>query len=200
VTRRLLGAALAFAAVPLSAGATLKEIQSMMVKPDVLCGRFEQSKRLVGIKQPITSSGRFCAVADKGVLWRTLQPFPNTVRVTRDEIVQLQDGRVKSRVASNQEPAVGAINEVVFALLAGDLSRLEAWFDIAASVQKDAWSVTLKARDRAWAEAIAGVVVSGGLYVDGITIKEASGDRTRIVFSAIQTGATALSEDEARLF
>jgi hypothetical protein len=95
--RRLLACSLALALLPLLGAAPVAEIQSMLAKPRVLCGRFNQSKRLVGLKKPLSSSGRFCVVADKGVLWRTLQPFPNTLRLTRDEIVQMQGGRVAMR-------------------------------------------------------------------------------------------------------
>jgi hypothetical protein len=85
---------IALAATPLWAGAPVAKIQSMLAQPKVLCGHFNQSKQLTGLKKPMVSNGRFCVVADKGVLWRTLQPFPNTVRLTRDEIVHLQGDRV----------------------------------------------------------------------------------------------------------
>ena len=79
----------AIAAMALLGAAPVAQIQSILAKPKTLCGRFEQSKQLVGLKKPVASNGRFCVVADKGVLWRTLQPFPNTLKLTRDEIVQL---------------------------------------------------------------------------------------------------------------
>ncbi len=78
----------------------------MLAKPKVLCGRFDQNKQLVGLKKPVTSNGRFCVVADKGVLWRTLQPFPNTLRLTRDEIVQIRGERVACGSTPSKEPTV----------------------------------------------------------------------------------------------
>ncbi|HEY2988854.1 MAG TPA: outer membrane lipoprotein carrier protein LolA, partial [Candidatus Binatia bacterium] len=65
------------------AAAPVAQIQSMIARPKVLCGRFDQTKELVGLKKPLASNGRFCVVADKGVLWRSLQPFPSTLRLTR---------------------------------------------------------------------------------------------------------------------
>jgi hypothetical protein len=38
------------------------------------------------------------------------------------------------------------------------------------------------------------------VYVQQVTISEASGDRTTIVFTAIETGEAAMSADEAALF
>ncbi len=198
--RQLLACCFAFALMPLLGAAPVAKIQSMIARPKVLCGRFDQSKQLVGLKKPITSNGRFCVVADKGVLWRSLQPFPNTLRLTRDEIVQLQGDRVAMRLDAKQEPTVRIINSVLFAVLAGDLSHLETLFEVDGNIHDNSWSVTLKAREPALARVIGSIALDGGVYVKNVTIGEASGDRTSIVFSAIQTGDAAMSADEAALF
>ena len=189
-----------FAAMPLRAAAPVAEIQSMLAKPKVLCGRFDQNKQLTGLKKPMLSNGRFCVVADKGVLWRTVQPFPNTVRLTRDEIVQLQGDRVAMRLDAKQEPAVRMINSVLFALLAGDLNQVGKLFEVDGAIHENSWRVTLKARDPALARVISAVALEGGEHVKSITISETSGDRTSIVFSKIQVGDGAMSIDEAALF
>ena len=155
------------------AAAPVAEIQSMLAKPKVLCGRFDQRKQLAGLKKPLASNGRFCVVADKGVLWRTLQPFPNTLRLTRDEIVQLQGERVAMRLDAKQEPAVRMINSVLFALLAGDLGQIEKLFEVDGAIHDNSWSVTLKAREPALAKAISSIALDGGAYVKNITISEA---------------------------
>jgi len=190
----------AFAVTPTRGGAPVATIQSMLAKPKILCGHFDQSKQLMGLKKPMVSSGRFCVVAEKGVLWRTVRPFPNTLRLTRDEIVQLQGDRVTMRLDAKQEPAVRMINSVLFALLAGDLEPIENLFEVDGKINDNNWSVTLKAREPAVAKVISGVALDGGAYVKNITLNEASGDRTRIMFSKIETGDAAMSVDEAALF
>jgi hypothetical protein len=187
-------------ATPLWAEAPVAKIQSMLAQAKVLCGHFDQSKQLIGLKRPMISNGRFCVIADKGVLWRTLQPFPNTVRLTRDEIVQLQGDRVAMRLDAKQEPALRMINSVLFALLAGDLGQIEKWFLVEGGIHDYGWSVTLKAREPALAKAVARVMLDGDTYVKSITISETSGDRTSIVFSKIETGDAAINVDEAALF
>ena len=198
--KALWAGSLMLAALALVAAAPVAKIQSILAKPKILCGRFEQSKQLVGLKKPVNSNGRFCVVADKGVLWRTLRPFPNTLKLTRDEIVQLRGERVALRLDAKQEPVVRMINSVLFALLAGDLEQLEKLFEIDGVAQDKSWSVTLKAREPGLAKAIGSIALDGGVYVKNIVISEASGDRTDIVFSAIQTGDGAMSADEAALF
>jgi Outer membrane lipoprotein carrier protein LolA-like len=184
----------AFAAAPVT------KIQSMIARPKVLCGRFDQQKQLVGLKKPIVANGRFCVVADRGVLWRTLQPFPNTLRLTREEIVQFREDRVAMRLDAKQEPAVRMINGVLFAVLAGDLSQLQALFEIDGNIQGNSWSVAVKARDPSIAKVISSIALQGDAYVKGVVLMEANGDRTAITFSSIETGDVAMSPDEAALF
>jgi hypothetical protein len=191
---------LAAACALLLGAAPVTKIQSMLAKAEVLCGRFDQSKQLVGLKRPVTSNGRFCVVAGKGVLWRSLQPFPATLRLTRDEIVQLRGERVAMRLDATKEPKVQMINSLLFALLAGDISQLENFFTVQSAITGGSWSVKLKAREPGLAMVIGSIALEGDMYVKKVTIGESSGDRTDIVFSAIQTGEGAMSADEAALF
>jgi len=197
---RTLAGCLSLIAWPLLGAAPVADIQAILAKPKVLCGRFDQTKRLAGLKNPLRSSGRFCVVADKGVLWRSLQPFANTLRLTRDEIVQWQGERVTQRLNAQQEPTLRLINSLLFAVLAGDFGQLEKHFDVDGVVRDGTWNVKLKARDSGVAKVIGAIALEGGAYVKNITIDEATGDRTHIVFSAIQTGDHAMSSDEAALF
>lgn len=199
--KKLMMAVLLFAAATCTqAAAPVAKIQSMLAKPDVLCGRFDQSKQLAGMKKPLLSNGRFCVVKGKGVLWRTLKPFPNTLRLTRDEIVHLQGDRVAMRMDARSEPVVRTINSVLFSLLGGDLAQLDKLFEVDGTAEKDSWQVALKAREPALAKAIGAVNLEGGAYVKRIEMNEASGDKTSIVFSAMQAGEGAMTPEEAAQF
>lgn len=193
-------AALWLVLAPAQAAAPVAKIEAMLARPQQLCGRFDQSKQLAGMKKPLASNGRFCVVAGKGVLWRTLQPFPNTLRLTRDEIVHFQGERVAMRLDAKTEPVVKMINSVLFSLLAGDLAQLDTLFEVDGSIDGNSWQVALKARQPALAKAIGSIRLDGGAFVKNISISEASGDRTSIVFSAIETGPAAITAQEAALF
>lgn len=182
------------------AAAPIVKIQNMLAKPATMCGRFDQSKQLNGMKKPLLSNGRFCVVTAKGVLWRTLQPFPNSLRLTRDEIVHFQGDRVAMRLDAKQEPTVRMINSVLFSLLSGDLAQLDTMFEVAGDIDANSWHVALKAREPALAKAIGAITLDGGAYVKNISIVEASGDSTHIVFSAIRAGEAAILPEEAALF
>jgi hypothetical protein len=187
-------------AVGAQAAAPVARIQAMLARPAVLCGRFEQNKQLAGMKKPLLSSGRFCVVAGKGVLWHTLRPFDSTLRLTRDEIVTFQGERLASRLDASKEPVVRMINGVLFSLLSGDLGQLDSLFEVDGSADAAGWQVALAARQPALAKAIGAIRLDGGAYVKNIAINEAGGDRTAIVFSAIQTGEAAMTAQEAAQF
>ncbi|MFZ6721199.1 outer membrane lipoprotein carrier protein LolA [Undibacterium sp. Ji49W] len=176
------------------------KIQNTLAKPAVLCGRFDQTKQLVGMKKPLASNGRFCVINGKGVLWRTLQPFPNTLRLTRDEIVHMQGDRVAMRLDAQKEPIVRMINSVLFSLLSGDLGKLESLFEVDGTADAGSWKVSLKAREAALAKAIGQISLDGAAYVKNIHIDEASGDRAAIIFSDIKTGETAITAEELAMF
>ena len=170
----------------------------MLSRPDALCGSFEQSKTLVGLRRPVPSSGRFCVVADRGVLWRTLLPFPASIRLTRDEIVEFTGETVSKRLSAQQEPSVRTINDLLFSVLAGELSHLATAFDVACTIGATEWRATLLPRDEGMKRVIARIEMQGGAFVTHIVIGEAGGDRTDIAFSAFVTGKGALLPAEAR--
>jgi hypothetical protein len=191
---------LALATGAAQAAAPIAKIQAMLAKPALMCGRFDQTKKLTGMKKPLASQGRFCVVQGKGVMWRTVKPFPNTLRLTRDEIVAFQGERVSMRLDARQEPTVRMINSVLFSLLSGELGQLDNLFEVDGAAEASGWKVALKARQPALAKAIGAIALEGGAYVKTINIDEASGDHTTIVFSEIKTGEGAITAEEAALF
>lgn len=180
--------------------AALTQIQKMVARPPVMCGEFEQQKALVGLKKPVKSTGRFCAVAGKGVLWNTLTPFASTLKLSREEIVQSQGDRVTSRLSAREEPTVGVISDLLFSVLAGDFARLKSGFKIDATAQSAAWNAKLVPKESGMRRVISTIELGGGEFVQKLTMTEASGDRTVITFANMATGPSALKPDEAKTF
>jgi hypothetical protein len=182
----------------------LGRIQKMVSRAPIMCGAFEQQKTLVGLKRPVRSSGRFCVVSESGVLWNTMLPFASTLRLSREEIVQSEGDRVKSRLSARQEPTVGVISDLLFSVLAGDFKRLQTDFRIEAAAETGTlWRVKLtpkNPKNRDLRRVIASIELRGNDYVRQITLAEASGDHTAISFTDISTGESALRPDELRAF
>ena len=125
--------------------------------------------------------------------------MPN-LRLTRDDIVESRDGAVTARMSSAQEPAVRMVNDLLFSLLAGDMTRLTGSFDVVSTVTGKEWQAKLAPRDAGMMRVIGGIDLAGSEFVTHVVIREASGDRTEITFSAITTGKAAMQADEAKQF
>lgn len=186
------------AAVQAQGDAALAQIQKMVARPPIMCGDFDQQKTLVGLKRPIKSTGRFCALTEKGVLWNTLTPFASTLKLSREEIVQSQGDRVTSRLSAREEPTVGVISELLFSVLAGDFDRLRSSFKVDATAQANTWHARLVPKESGMKRVISAIELNGSDFVRQITMMEASGDRTVINFANIATGGNALHADEAK--
>ncbi len=180
--------------------AAINRMQTMIARPTAMCGSFEQLKTLVGLSRPVKSSGRFCVMAERGVLWSTLLPFPSTLRLSRAEIVESRGDRVTSRLTASQEPAVGVISELLFSVLAGDFRKLRSSFAISASTDAQSWHARLVPTDEGMKRVIGSIELIGGEYVRQINISDASGDHTAITFANFAPGESAFKPEELRAF
>ncbi|MGH6649217.1 outer membrane lipoprotein carrier protein LolA [Aquabacterium sp.] len=184
--------------VPVQADAVpdlLADIGLRLETSPVLRGDFEQTKTLKGFKRPLVSHGVFVMARGKGVLWTTKAPFASTLVVTRERLVTVTEGSTQ-QIDTRQEPGLRAVNDMLMALLAGDLQALASRFNSAGSLQgAQGWRVSLTPRDAALARFIARIELEGDRHVRQVRLAEASGDDSRIVFS--NHAASTLSPAEA---
>ena len=178
--------------------ALLQAIQSQLAVDTVIRGDFTQTRQLTGIKKPLVANGTFVVEKTRGVLWRTLKPFAQTMRVTQGEILQKDGERVLMVLSADQEPAVNAISRVLFSLFAGDLSALAEFFDYTGQ-SSNGWQLSFTPRNDGLRAVIGSLSLEGDNVVRQVTLTSAAGDITRIVFSNVAT-AGALTADERAQF
>jgi hypothetical protein len=121
-------------------------VQQRVAQVTVLRGEFTQEKRIEGFKNPLRSQGRFLLARDKGVVWTTLKPFPSEVVLTRDRILSRQrDGSTRVELDARSKPALRAVNEMMFALMSGDVKALTGRFDAQPQLlPNNGWKLVLK--------------------------------------------------------
>lgn len=175
-------------------------VKQRLEQPTVLRGSFEQSKQIEGFKKPLLSAGDFIVSRERGVLWRTIKPFPSVLKLTRDEIVASQGDAVTFRLSADTEPSVRIINGLMFSLLNGDVAALGKQFAISGSTTLDEWSLDLKPRQAAFAKLIRAIALKGDAHVREIAIDEANGDKTQIRFSDQISVPASLSAAELERF
>ena len=175
-------------------------VRERLVQTPVLRGEFEQQKQVQGFAKPLISRGSFVVARERGVLWLTKTPFASQLRLTRDEIKATQNGAVAFRLDASKEPSVRVINGLMFALLNGDIGSLSELFKIEGSAEGKAWQLHLTPRASTLAKLMTSIDLGGDRLVRGITILEASGDKTVIRFSAQSSEPANLTAEEAHQF
>jgi hypothetical protein len=204
IARRNFGiAAVAAALTPAwaadAAGPLLARVRQRLVNEPVVRGSFEQRKTVKGFRNPLVSSGEFVVVRQRGVLWRTSAPFPSLLVVTRDRVLARQgDGTVAKRLSASDEPAVRAISETLFGVMAADLAALVQRFDIGGEENAQGWKLVLLPRDAQLARWIQRVELEGDRFLHAVRMQEASGDQTLMRLSRHATGASLAAEEEAQ--
>jgi len=195
--------ALALALLPPAPAAeddALARVAAMVQRPALLRGRFVQQKHLAGFSKPLVSRGDFIVVRERGVLWHSREPFESILRLTREAIVETQDGTVTFRLAAEEEPALGTLSTVLFAVLTGDVDRLEQHFQATAEVDGSHWRLHLEPRGPALGAFLRRIELAGGAHVERVQIAEANGDRSEIELRELVTEPAQLSAEETARF
>lgn len=191
------------AASPGAAASTqlLRTVRERLVQSPVVRGAFTQEKTIKGFQNPLRSSGRFVIAQGKGIVWQVQQPFASVLRVTPDTLQSVQaDGQVDFQLQAQQEPALRAINSMLFAVMAADVAVLPQHFDIQGSLQgKEGWRLTLVPRDKMLAQWLVRIDLQGDRFVREVRLQEAQGDASVIVLHN-PAAERALQAEDARLF
>ena len=96
-------------------------------------------------------------------------------------------------------PGLAQVSRVFRAMLGADTAALQDYFDISVQGDVGQWDIRFKPRQAQLAKFLTGMQLSGGHFVDSITINEAGGDSTLIRFRHTQ-GAAEPSAAELQLF
>lgn len=203
IGRRAFGLALLGAATGSAADAVppvVRDIRLRLADDPVLRGAFEQRKSVKGFRNPLLSRGDFVVARGRGVLWRTQEPFPATLVVMQGAVVsRAADGAVARRLSASEEPAVRAISETLFALMAADLAVLAQRFQIDGELAAASWRLQLLPRDPVLGRWLQRVELEGDRFLRGVRLFESSGDQTQIRL-ARHAGTAALTPQEEKQF
>lgn len=177
-----------------------RQVRQRLVDAPVQRGEFEQRKTIKGFRNPLLSRGDYLVARERGVVWRTREPFASTLVLTRDRLLsRTADGSVATRLDARDEPGLKAINELLFALMATDLALLAQRFRIDGElVGAEGWTLRLVPRDAAVAQWVARIELEGDRHVRTVRVSEAQGDQSVIRFSAVATAAALTREEAAR--
>ncbi|THU02584.1 outer membrane lipoprotein carrier protein LolA [Lampropedia puyangensis] len=152
--------------------------------PKILRGQFTQKKTITGFKKPLLSSGSFVVARDKGVIWNTQAPFASQLLIKPNQLINIA-GDDKQTLDASKEPGLRAFNQLLIALLAGQVDVLQNQFEILQATQTGSqWMIHLRPKESGMARFIQEITMRGEQYVEQVVLVEGEGDSSEITFSA----------------
>jgi hypothetical protein len=188
--------------------ATAAELRESLLAPvtrdlaraTVLTGSFTQRRVLQEIPRPLISRGDFLLARELGVQWHTREPFDSELVLTRSGMTMRAESAETVELSAQDQPAVRAAAEIVFALFALDLETLEQRFLLFAAGTPADWQVGLRPRDAVTASVFRQAVISGSGQVERVVLEDAAGDRTEVHLSDVAARSAPLSASERANF
>ncbi|MGB0683242.1 MAG: LolA family protein [Magnetovibrionaceae bacterium] len=146
-------------------------------------GNFEQKRFLTGFDGPLISEGTFRFLPEEGLYWQTVTPFDILMTITPDGITQSTGGEVSMSASSGDIPGVAVLYRVLDRALSGDWSVLSERQGAQLLPTEHGWDLTYRPEGSDLGPTIAELHLSGGRFLDRVTIVKRNGDRDEIRLS-----------------
>ncbi len=156
--------------------------------------QYKEEKQMELLDAPLYSEGTLEYLAPDKLVRTVLKP--SRVRYTIDSKQVIIEKANKRRIQNlDQLPLVKTFAESFRAILAGDLSSLQKYYEIVFSGNRDQWEISLQPRDKKLAAYVNRLMVSGEgdkilLYV----VEDSNGDLTRMQLFSEESGDAEVAE------
>jgi hypothetical protein len=167
--------------------AAFRSTCARLAQHQFISGNFEQEKTLSRLERSLKSSGNFIIAADLGMVWDTVKPFPSTLTLGRDFMIQSRPGGQKTILSAQGNETFLRMAEVISAVFSGNAQGLLENFAIyyAGGDTGDAaaWEIGLSPLDKtinAFAEKI---IMKGDTAIRSIHLYEQNGDSIMYILS-----------------
>lgn len=144
---------------------------------------FTQTQSLAALKQPAVSRGQLVLAREQGLLWQLEVPYRTTYVFRDAQVIEIDaDGR-RSVTDSHALAGMQQVTRLMRAMLAGDLSGLYTQFKVTASGTVAQWRLQLQPDQPQLAQAIKGITLAGGSFLQSVHLDLASGDTLQLDFT-----------------
>jgi hypothetical protein len=150
-------------------------------------GNFEQEKIISSLNRTLKSSGNFIIAAGLGLVWDTVKPFPSTLTLGKDYIIQSRPGGQKTVLNAQGNETFLRMEDVISAIFSGNSRGLIDNFNVYYSGGDggtDApWELGLIPRDAAIGAFAEKIIMKGSTTIRSIQIYERSGDSIQYILT-----------------
>ncbi len=164
-----------------SVKASPQETLKKVPENNALVTSFTQTRHLKSIPTPLISTGTLKLRPQKGLIWTTVHPFPNTFLISKAGLYQIEDGKPQALEKASQN---NVIFKTLSAILAGDFLKGLEGFDVTLLPENNSrWHVKLTPQNPQLKSFIKALSIQGHEQVQKVTIYRANGDYDDIVFT-----------------
>ena len=183
--------------------ASLEEVCKSLASRPNTTGEFVQIKTLNANRRQLKSFGTFI-ISTEEILWKTEKPFPSSLILTKDAMVQIAANGKRSVMDGKDNQIFANISETLSSVFSGNVDQLKKNFECDFEGEDTLWKITLKPKDSTIASVMnfleLGGSLEGGLAaLDYLEMNEASSNKIRYEF-ANQKYPKELSADEKTNF
>jgi hypothetical protein len=175
------------------------EVSGTLAEHPVIKGTFTQTRTLSRLNRTLVSGGNFIIASEWGIVWDTITPFPSTMAVGRDYIVQSTPRGIATKLEAKGNETFISLADTISAVFTGDGRRLRENFDNYFIESGGRWYLGLTPRERAVRTFAAQIVMSGDSVIRSITLREQNGDTIQYELSGHQFPG-GLTPNERALF
>lgn len=180
---------------------TLDELEQRFTQQPVVRAHFEQTRTIKDLPMPLRSQGEMVIARDNGLLWQQKTPFPMTLILDDDRMVQVINGQTPQVITAANNPQMFQFNHLLRALFQADHTVLAQNFSL--DFQDNGhgrWSLKLIPTTTPLDKIFANLQLAGQTYLEMIQLNDKQGDITEIVFARHQLTPPALTDDERQRF
>jgi hypothetical protein len=146
-------------------------------------GNFEQEKTLSRLNRSLKSSGNFIIAASLGMVWDTVMPFPSTLTLGRDYLIQSRPGGQRTVMNAQGNETFIRLAGIMSAVFSGNALELLDNFEVFFSGRAVVWELGLIPRDKAINTVAERMIIRGDAVIRSIQIFEQNGDSIQYVMS-----------------
>jgi hypothetical protein len=153
-----------------------REINRILAAHPLIKGDFTQKKTLNRFKRSLESEGTFIIDAERGIVWETRRPFPSTLAVGRDYLIQWSPGGRKTKLDARGNEIFLRLAETISAVFSGNTARLLDDFDNYFIEAGGSWTVGLVPGEKILRSFAQRIILGGDSVIRYITLYEQNGD------------------------
>ena len=165
---------------------SMESICAELSKNKITKGNFIQEKTITKTGKVLKSSGNFI-FSESGILWATEKPFPSTMILGKDFMIQVSADGTKKIMNAGGNEVFKNISSTLLAVFSNNVPALNDKFNIEFNTQKENWTVILKPKDSTVAAFMNSIVLNGNsssakTEIISVELTEAKGNKVLYKF------------------